>query len=230
MLGQKPKPKHVAITMGGQLEHAKAHKISTEELYKRMLSKLNWLIDMQINHNIPIITAYVLTANVKESEHFPLIMDKLVEFFENLRNNTGIYENKVKVSVLGKWYNLPGRAIDSIKAVIDETKDYDSFFMNLCINYDGREEIVDACRMIGRRIQAGKMDAEHIDKEAIKDNIYSSYFIPPDLVIKTGSEKKLSGFLLWDSTESHVVFCRKPWLRFNEKDFEAAIEEWRKKE
>ncbi|HLC99295.1 MAG TPA: polyprenyl diphosphate synthase [Candidatus Nanoarchaeia archaeon] len=229
MLGAKDTPKHVAISMGGQAAYAKTHHLGTEELYKRMFSKINWLVDMQISMNIPIITAYVLTSKVKNSEHFPAIIDKLIEFFDGLRNNSKVYENKVKISILGKWYDLPGRAIDSIKAIIDETKDYDSFFLNLCINYDGREEIVDACRILGRRIQAGKLDAEAIDKEAIKDNIYSSYFLPPDMLIKTGTEKKLGGFLLWDKTESHIYFSGKPWLLFNEKDFEKAIEDWRKK-
>ena len=229
MLGAKDTPKHVAISMGGQAAYAKTHHLGTEELYKRMFSKINWLVDMQISMNIPIITAYVLTSKVKNSEHFPAIIDKLIEFFESLRNNSKVYENKVKISILGKWYDLPGRAIDSIKAIIDETKDYDSFFLNLCINYDGREEIVDACRILGRRIQAGKLDAEAIDKESIKDNIYSSYFLPPDMLIKTGTEKKLGGFLLWDTTESHIYFSGKPWLLFNEKDFEKAIEDWRKK-
>ena len=228
MLGAKDTPKHVAISMGGQAIYAKVHHLGTEELYKRMFSKINWLVDMQISMNIPIITAYVLTSKVKNSEHFPAIIDKLIEFFDGLRNNSKVYENKVKISILGKWYDLPGRAIDSIKAIIDETKDYDSFFLNLCINYDGREEIVDACRILGRRIQAGKLDAEAIDKEAIKDNIYSSYFLPPDMLIKTGTEKKLGGFLLWDTTESRIYFSGKPWLLFNEKDFEKAIEDWRR--
>ena len=228
MLGAKDTPKHVAISMGGQAAYAKTHHLGTEELYKRMFSKISWLVDMQISMNIPIITAYVLTSKVKNSEHFPAIIDKLIEFFESLRNNSKVYENKVKISILGKWYDLPGRAIDSIKAIIDETKDYDSFFLNLCINYDGREEIVDACRILGRRIQAGKLDAEAIDKEAIKDNIYSSYFLPPDMLIKTGTEKKLGGFLLWDTTESNIYLSGKPWLLFNEKDFEKAIEDWRR--
>ncbi|MBD3312974.1 di-trans,poly-cis-decaprenylcistransferase [Candidatus Woesearchaeota archaeon] len=228
MLGAKEMPKHVALTMGGQLSYAKAHNVSIEEIYKMMFSKINWLLDLQINMNIPIITAYVLTGDVKESPHFSTIIDKLVELFENLRNNSRIYDNKIKISVLGKWYDLPGRAVEPIKSIIDETRDYDSFFLNLCINYDGKEEIVDACRILGRRIQAGKIDIESIDRESIKDNIYSSYFLPPDIVIKTGPEKNLNGFLLWDTTNSHTYFSGKSWLKFNEKDFEKAVEDWRK--
>ncbi|MFC1752333.1 polyprenyl diphosphate synthase [Thermoproteota archaeon] len=228
MAVEKRMPKHIAFTMGGQIEHAQLHNVDIEEIYTKMFSKINWLIDMQIKLNVPIMTAYVLTIDVKNSDHFSLIIDKLIEFFEHLKNNRLVYENKMKISILGKWYDLPGRAIEPIKAIIDETRDYDSFFLNLCINYDGQEEIVDACRIIGRRIQAGKLDIESIDKEAIKDNIYSSYFLPPDLVIKTGREKKLKAFLLWDTTHSEIYFSKRTWLEFREKDLMNIIEDWKK--
>ena len=224
MLMRKPTPKHIAIMIGSE---PASKSLDTEELYKRIFSGIHWLMSVQAGMKIPIITVYLLSSSVKRSDDFSAIIDRMVEFFESLRNNPKVYENKIKVSVLGKWYDLPGRAIEPIKRMIDETKDYDSFFLNLCVNYDGREEIVDACRMIGRRLQAGKLDLEAIDQEAVKDSIYSSYFLPPDLLIKTGKEKKLHGFLLWDATEAHVYFAGKSWLRLTEKDIEKAVEEWR---
>jgi undecaprenyl diphosphate synthase len=225
MLGSKEIPKHVALMISGQIS-AKTDLKSITEFYKKKFAKINWMIGIQIQRNIPIMTVYVLSASVKNSENFSVIMDMLAEFFDSIRLNPDVHANKVKISVLGKWYDLPGRVIDSIKAVIDETKDYDSFFMNICINYDGREEVVDACKMVARKIQAGKMDPESIDQETIKDSIYSSYFLPPDLMIKTGKEKKLRGFLLWDATESHIYFSGKAWAQFNDKDFDKAIKDW----
>lgn len=228
MLGSKNMPKHVAFAMSSH-SISSGRGIDAADLYKRIFSKIFWIIGTQINMNIPIMTVYVMTSEMKNSEDFTIIMDKLTELFDNLRNNKMIYDNKMKVSVLGKWYDLPGRVVEPIKAIIEETKDYDMFFLNLCINYDGREEVVDACRILGRRILAGKLDSESINKESIKDNIYSSYFLPPDIMIKTGKEKKLNGFLLWDSTDSHIYFSGRPWLQFNERDFERALEDWRRK-
>jgi undecaprenyl diphosphate synthase len=127
------------------------------------------------------------------------------------------------VSILGKWYDLPSRVVEPIKRIIEETKDYDSFFLNLCINYDGKEEIVDACKMILRKALLEKAEVDSIDSDTIKDNIYSSYFLPPDVIVKTGTGKRLHGFLLWDSTQAVVYFSGVLWPEFREKDFIEAI-------
>lgn len=222
----KKKPKHIALTMGGNLSYSRRHNLPIEGVYSMVFSKINDMISMQTGIGIPIITLNVLTSKAKSFENYPNIMDVMVYFFEKLRGNKIVSENKVKISVLGKWYDLPGRVVEPIKAVIDETRDYDNYFMNLCINYDGKEEIVDACKMLGRKIQAGKLDPDSISQESIKENVYSSYFMPPDLIIKTGKSKRLKGFLLWDSTNSHVYFTGKSWLEITRDDINRAIEEW----
>ena len=222
----KKKPKHIALTMSGHFSYSKRYKMPVDQLYYKVFSKINEIIDFQTKENIPIITLYLITNKVKSFENFPNVVDALVDFFEKLNANKMISENKVKVSILGKWYDLPGRLVEPIKEVIDGTKDYDNFFLNLCVNYDGQDEIVDASRMIARRVQAGKLDPEAIDKESIKDAIYSSYFLPPDIIIKTGRKRSLKGFLLWDSIRSHIHFSDKMWLELRKEDILRAIKEW----
>ena len=148
--------------------------------------------------------------------------------FNELSESKLIHENKIKISILGKWYNLPGRVVDAIKKAINDTRDYDSFFVNFCINYDGQEEIVDAMKLIGMQIKAGRMDPELIDKDTIKESIYSSYFLPPDLMIKNGSRKETSGFLLWDSVNAKIYFTNKLWPDFDRTEFMDAIKDYQK--
>jgi len=216
-------PKHIAISMKGHDLWARDNRKSIEKTYESMFPRINELIRLQTSLDIPIITIHLLDTKTKESEYFSVLMDALAEFIESLAINPEIFENKVKISVFGKWYNLPSRVIEPIKRAIDETKDYDSFFLNLCINYDGQEEIVDSCKLIGRKIQAKKIDFESIDAEMVKDNLYSSYFLPPDLIIETGTEKKIGGFLLWDSVHAVIYFSDINWMDFDEDDFIDAI-------
>ena len=212
-------PKHIAFGVGGSLSWAERNDADEYETYMTCFQKVEHMVNFQTAFDIPIITMHLFTSDVSNSEKFITIVDELVNFFENILQNDLVTRNKVKISILGKWYDLPGRLIDPIKKVIDHTKDFDSFFLNLCINYDGREEIVDACKMIGRRITAGKIDVDAITKEMVKDELYSSYFLPPDIIAITGTEKKLKGILLWDSINSLPFFMNMSWNDFKEKDF-----------
>lgn len=217
-------PKHIAISMGGNEEWARGNRKDLGQVYEMIFPKINELIKNQIELDIPILTIDLLNTKAKESEHFSVLMDALATFMDSLAGKMEIFERKIKISVFGKWYNLPSRVIEPIKRIIDETKDYDDFFLNLCINYDGQEEIVDACKLIGRRIQAGKIDFESIDHEMVKDNLYSSYFLPPDLSIATGTSRVKGSFLLWDSTTAIQYFSDIQWLDFEEDDFIDAIQ------
>src|SRR3989338_6225048 len=178
-------PRHIAVTMDGIEAWTLKNKVSLEEANRRSFLILRSTIKSQVKLNIPILTFYMLPENVnKDSESYDIFLDFINSFFEEIYKSELINENKIKISVLGKWYHLPGRIIETIKKIIDGTKDYDSFFLNFCINYDGQEEIIDAFKLVGRQIKAGKIDPELIDKSIVKENLYSSYFLPPGLIIK----------------------------------------------
>jgi len=216
-------PKHIAMTVGGLGRWTRKSGEDLKEAHRKAFGKVEDIIKYQLAFDVPIITLYLINSNVKSVAEFPQIMDALSSFFKQLLHNEDVFKNKIKISILGKWYDLPGRVVEPIKRVMDETKDYDSFFLNLCINYDGREEIVDACRLIVRKAMLEKTDVESIDYEMIKDNIYSSYFLPPEIIIKTGTGKRLHGFLLWDSPHSLIYFSGVLWLDFREKDLVKAV-------
>ncbi len=221
-------PKHIAIITKGSSEWAKKNNRPYKEGYIKKLSKIAEFLNFQVKNNIPIMTYYALSTNTEDSEKYTHCVDALVDFFNRLLINKTIHDKKIKVSVLGKWYNLPGRLVDTIKKIIEDTKDYDNFFFNLCINYNGQEEIVDACRLISKRVELGKLDPDSISTDNIKEDLYSSYFLPPELIVVSGGLKKLNGFLLWDSVNSTIFFSDKLWPDFNDGEMTKALKYWEK--
>ncbi len=215
---------HVAITTNGVENWALENKKGIEEAYKKSFGRVIQAIEMQIKRKIPVLTIYLLPERLKKEERFSVFIGGFVEFLDKLKEADVVHKNKIKVSAFGKWYDIPGRAVEQIKKVLEGTRDYDCFFVNFCINYDGQEEIADACRLIARQINAGKLDVDSITKETIKENIYSSYFLPPDIIIKNGTIKRTSGLLLWDSVNSEIYFSGKNWPDFSEADFDKAVE------
>ncbi len=171
--------------------------------------KLKEIITKCFEKQIP-----VLTLNIPEMEFDEL--DKLMTIMLSWET---IDLSQIKINIFGKWFNLPGRIVDDIKKLINETKDYDRFFLNFCIKYDGQEEIVDACKLISRRVQLDKISSENITKTDFKENLYTSAFMPPELIINFG--KKLKNFLLWDSGNAIIKFCDQ---KFQDVEFEEMIE------
>lgn|SRR3989338_3488034 len=219
-------PKHIALDYNDY--KASGIKIPAEQHFKNKLTKLKDFIDIQTRYEIPVMSIYLLSTKEKENPNFSAVIESLSSFFEELAHEKRIHHNKIKISVLGKWYNLPSKLVDSVKKLAEETRDYDKFFLNFCVNYDGQDEIVDACKLIGKRIQAEKLDPDALTKELIKENLYSSYFLPPDLMIVINGKKNISGFLLWDCTDASIYFSDKNWLDFSANDMVKAIEQAQK--
>ena len=227
--GPKKVIRHIAITMHGMELWSQEKKKPIQETYKKSFDILKQVIELQVKNDIPIISIYVLPEQLKKEDKFPFFLDELIAFLNSIKSLSLVHENKVKISALGKWYDIPGRALDAVKDILEETKEYDKFFVNLCINYNGREEIVDACKIIGRQIKAGKLDIDGINKDVIKENLYTSYFLPPDLVIKSGKVKQMTTFLLWDMPYAKIYFTEKYFPEFTKSDFTKAIEYYNEK-
>lgn len=219
-------PKHIALTISGVGNWAETKNITMENAYASAFQNVEDLVQFMMKLHIPITTFFVLSERSKQAQQFSFMLDAFVNFIKKESFLQLINSQKIKITVIGKWYDLPSNAVESIKKIIEETKDYDSFFLNFCVNYNGQEEIVDACRLIARQIKAQKLDPEMITKDTIKENIYSSYFIPPDIIIKNGFKKEKLAFLLWDSPNAVSYFKNKPFTLLSKKDILDIIKDY----
>ena len=185
------------------------------------------LLDWCEEFDIKIVTLYALSAenldrNDEELDHlYELIRMRL----EKLYNDPRIHRSKMRVKGIGRIELLP----DSIKEVLqkldDATKDYDNHFLNIALAYGGQYELVDAVKKIGEKIKDGRLDVEKITKKEIESNLYTSHLpqSSPDMILRTSGEKRLSGFLMWQSAYSELVFMDIFWPEFRKIDLMRAI-------
>ena len=218
-----PLPKHVALDLEGIGKWAEKNGISLDEAYRKCFMRTYHLIEKQIELNIPIATFFIMSPSLRTTPQAEPLIATFAEFLEKDTVRLLFNRNKIKVTVLGKWYDLPQNVVSAIRKIGEETKDYDSFFVNFCLNSDGQDEILDAFKLLGRQIKAGKMDPDLLKKEMIKDNLYSSYFIPPDLVIRNGVHKRLTSLLLWDTPGARIVFSEKLFPDLTVEEFEELL-------
>lgn len=188
-------------------------------LYEKYIGALKEVIGLQTELNIEVFTFYLLSEKTnKSTEHYERLVRNMTRFFDEIAESCHITKNKIKIGVFGKWYKLPSELVESIKKAVDATKDNSNLFLNFCINYDGQEEVLDACRLIAMHVKQGNLDPEMITKETIEEHTYSSYYKPPEIMIAFGKGHKLNGFLLWDSTDSRVYFVEKEFSDAGRED------------
>jgi tritrans,polycis-undecaprenyl-diphosphate synthase [geranylgeranyl-diphosphate specific] len=185
------------------------------------------LLDWCEQLDIKIITLYALSAenldrNDEELEHlYELIRLRLEKLYKDPR----IHRNKMRVKGIGRIELLPESIKDVLQRLDDATKGYDSHFLNIALAYGGQFELVDAVKKIGEKIKNGTLDVCDIDKKEIESNLYTSYLpqSSPDMILRTSGEKRLSGFLMWQSVYSELVFMDIFWPEFRKIDLMRAI-------
>jgi len=197
---QKNSPKHILINLFPSQDFQKVFDLILE------------IVDLQTEKNIPVLTISL----GKKKDIDEIILFKSIELLEKKA-----LEHKIKITIIGKWYGMQGQLVEALKKLNNETSEFDHFFMNLCINYDPKQEIVDACRVIMRKILMEKIDIDSITPEQIKDNIYSSFLMPPNIIIEPSLE--FSGTFLWDSQGAEIINLNKPVNDITKQDIAKLI-------
>lgn len=226
-------PNHIAIILDGNRRWAKRNLIMKLEGHFRGADAVEKLLDWCEELNIKIITLYVLSSEnlSRQDEELDYLYDLINERLLKLYNDPRIHRNRMKVKAIGSVELLPDFLRDVLNKLEDATKDYDNHYLNIAIAYGGQNELVDAIKKIGSRIRDGSLDVNQIDKDVIESSLYTSHLpqSSPDMILRTSGEKRLSGFLLWQSAYSELVFMDIYWPEFRKIDLMRAIRTFQKR-
>jgi len=220
ILKQKKKPLHIAINGSNISDWAEKNGKEEKEAILKNTEQIKKFMNYQIKNEIPILTLSISAETDKE-------VFELTNFFKELSSNEDIIEKKVRVFIIGRWFDLGPELSDAFKKVMDETKDYDNLFLNFCVKYDGQEEVLGVIKLLATKAKLEKVDLETLDTQQVKENLYTSYFTPPEIIIEPS--KTYSGLLLWDSKGAKIYQTRKHWLDITTSDIDDAID-WANRE
>ena len=215
---------HIAIIMDGNRRWAKKRFLPISIGHKE---GANNLIDIALfakKKNIDFLTVYAFSTEnwQREEKEIQDLMSLLDNFIDKYRNK--FLEEKLKINIFGDLERFSDSIKKKIRNLIEETKDFSALTLNIALNYGSKTEIVEA---VNNLIAAGKNKIEITDLE---ENLYSKNTPNPDLLIRTGGEKRLSNFLLWQLAYSELYFSDKLWPDFKEKDFEEALLDYSSRE
>ena len=225
---EKSIPKHIGIIMDGNGRWAKKRGLARSFGHKAGASNLEKLLTHVFKKGISYVSVYAFsTENFnRDQKEVDYLMDLFVKYFT--KKQKVFVKNEIKVVVSGSKNNLRQDVIDGINDLENATKEFKNHTFNICLNYGGRLEIVDAIKRISNDLNKGKLKEEDINEELVSHYMYQDL---PDLdfVIRTSGEQRISNFMLWQSSYAEYYFPDTLFPDFGPKEFDKALEEYDKR-
>ncbi|WP_182169773.1 isoprenyl transferase [Flaviflexus equikiangi] len=216
-------PGHVAIVMDGNGRWANARGLPRTEGHKKGEPVLLDIIAGALEIGVKELSAYAFsTENWSRS---PAEVRFLMGFNRDVihRQRDTLHEWGVRVRWSGRKPRLWGSVIKELEIAEELTKNNTAMTVNMCVNYGGRAEIVDAAAALARDVANGTLKPNRVT-----DDVFASYLHQPmtdvDLFWRTGGELRLSNFLLWQSAYAEIVVTDKPWPDVDRRDLWDAID------
>jgi len=218
-------PSHVGIVMDGNGRWALSRGLPRTEGHEEGLKAAKRIVSEASGLGARFLTLYAFsTENWGRSVREVSFLMRLIG--SNLTKEIDFYrEHDVRIVHSGDRHGLPGGVLREIDAVVEETAGHGGMTVNLAINYGGRDEIV---RSVNRWLSAGRTGRRPgtLTAAAVSRHLDRPELPEPDLIIRTGREKRLSNFLLWQSPYAELHFSSKLWPDFSPADLRRAFADY----
>ena len=223
----KKLPNHVAIIMDGNSRWAQKKDLSKEKGHKAGVKKARLAVEFFLENEIKELTLFAFsTENWGRQKKEVKALMKL--FLEAINEQTpDLIKNKVKLNFIGEISRFDKVLIKQIKKSQENTSKYDpKMNLNIAISYGGRWDLEQALKKIIDDILKETIKIRNLNEDLISNYLSTSKIKDPDMIIRSGGEKRISNFFLWQAAYSEIYFSDKLWPDFNEKDFKEALNEF----
>ena len=215
-------PNHVGIIMDGNGRWATSRGKKRSFGHLEGSKTLQKLAVHSLKRGVNILSVFAFsTENFSRSkEEVDYLMNLIVDNFK--REVSKFRDNNIKVLISGRRENLRNDVIDAIEYIQDETKNNTGGILNICLNYGGQEEIIDACKKIAIDFKEGNIELETLDKNCLYKYMYNN-LEPIDFLIRTSGEQRISNFMLYQLAYSELYFTDVYFPDFKEEEFDKAL-------
>jgi undecaprenyl diphosphate synthase len=220
-------PAHVAIIMDGNGRWARQRGKPVKFGHRRGAEVARSVVEACIERNIPYLTLFAFSSENWMRPNAEV--DGLMALFLSVlkRNEINQFHQKgVRFNFIGKRDCLAPRLLRSMDEVKGLTEHNTGTTVTVAVDYGGRWDITEAAVALGRQVEAGQIRSSDIDAESLRAQTSLGRFPDPDLCIRTGGEKRISNFLLWQFAYTEFYFADCYWPEFTEAEFQRALEEF----
>lgn len=210
-------PSHIAIIMDGNGRWGLKKYNDRNKGHYYGLQNINKVIKNCIKLHIKYLTLYTFsTENWNRPKKEIEYLFYLFKFFYQ-KNFNKINKNNIRIKFIGDLKNIPADLKVIIKKIQEKTKTNNRITVVFAFNYGAKSELINAFKKIH------KNKKNKISEELISNNLYTKNMPDPDILVRTGGEKRLSNFLLWQLSYAELFFIEKSWPDFNFLDLKKIV-------
>lgn len=226
----QPPLNHLAIIMDGNGRWAKAKGLPRikghEEGAKRVIDIAKEAKAM----NIPYLSLFAFSTEnwsrpeIEVNSLFRLLNEFVQKYLKTL------HEDQVRLVISGRIDGLPLASQRLLTKAIQETKHYQRYTLNICVNYGGQDEIVRATQKAIKAVESGLIKVEDITPTTFYQFLDTAILPPVDCLVRTSGEQRISNFLLYQIAYAELVFVTKSWPEFKAVDLQQVIETYQERQ
>jgi undecaprenyl diphosphate synthase len=218
-------PAHVAIIMDGNGRWAGERGLPRHLGHREGMKSVRETISGAVEAGIEILTMFAFsTENWNRPQQEVSALMRLLQHYAR-RESDELRRQGVEVHVLGELDRIDSVTRGAVDQIVSDTRGGTALRLNLMLSYGGREELVRAARMLAERVRSGELSPDEIDEAALERELFTRDLPPPDLLIRTSGEYRISNFMLWQMAYTELYITPVYWPDFGREHlFEAILD------
>ncbi len=223
-------PPHIAFIMDGNGRWARQRLMPRSIGHHNGGKTVQRVLDLCLEKGIPWLTLYAFSTENwgRPQDEVDYLMKMLKKFL--VERLPEMMEKNVRLHAIGELHMLPPDCRAILDDCIAQTAGNTACNVVLALSYGSRQEIATAARRLAEQVQAGTLRPEDITPEALAGQLYTAGMPDPDLLVRTSGEMRISNYLLWQISYAELIVTDVLWPDFGRKEFEAALEEYARRD
>ncbi len=223
-------PSHIAIIMDGNGRWAKSKGKNRIFGHHKGVNSVKKVTEAAAELGIKHLTLYAFS---KENWQRPEneVNDLMQLLISTIKSETKtLINNNIRLTVIGDVNSLHEQLRKEIEEIVSLSANNTGMNLNMALNYSGRWEIINAVKLIAQKYKNNDIDCEDINEEYLYNHLNTADMPDPELLIRTGGEKRISNFLLWQISYAELYFVPVLWPDFGKNNFYEALLDYQKRE
>lgn len=216
-------PRHIAVIMDGNGRWAHRRGLPRAAGHRRGVEAVKNIVPLVGKRGVPYLTLFAFSSENwrRPRPEVEWLLDLLATALKN--EITNLHANKVRLRVIGDCARFPPQLRRQIAAAVDLTRANQALNLTLAVNYGGQWDIAQACRAVAELAARKQLAADAVTAGLIESHLCTHDLPAPDLFIRTGGERRISNFLLWQLAYTELYFTDAHWPEFDAAELDQAL-------